>query len=78
MTTYTPGMAMEKLLFPALQIDGKNYDDWTIDVEVHLTAKKIEDSIHTDVGVDAQAKAQALVLLRHHLVQPLKNQYKTI
>lgn len=69
---------MEKLLFPALRIDGRNYTDWIIDVEVHLTAKRIQDTIYTDVGMDQHDKAQALVILRHHLVEPLKHQYKTV
>lgn len=68
---------IEKLLFCALRIDGRNYADWAMDVEVHLTPKKIGEAIHEDGGIDQHSKAQALVLLRHHLTKSLKCQYKT-
>lgn len=45
------------------------------DLEAHLASKIILDSIETDAGVTLQAKAKALIFIRHHLAEPLKTQY---
>lgn len=67
--------AIEKLNFQALRIDGSNYLTWSLDVEAHLAAKDLQDTIITDEGVTLQQKARSLVFIRHHLEEPLKIQY---
>jgi hypothetical protein len=66
---------IEKLHFQELSIDGSNYLSWSLDVEAHLTSKDIQDSILTDSGPTLQQKARALILIRHHLADLLKQQY---
>jgi hypothetical protein len=36
---------LTKLKFVALHISGKNYLPWTLNVEIHLTANNLEDTI---------------------------------
>lgn len=38
---------IEKLHFQALAIDGANYFTWSLDVESHLAAKDLEDTMNT-------------------------------
>lgn len=66
---------VDKVQFEALEIDGSNYFQWSLDVEAHLIAKDLQDAIVSDAGPSLQQKAQALILLRHHLAAPLKRQY---
>lgn len=66
---------MENLSFKALLIDGSNYLTWSLDAEAHLAAKNLHNAIFTDVGLNIQDKAKALVLIGHHLEEPLKTQH---
>lgn len=66
---------MEKLHFKALKIDGSNYLSWSLDAEAHLASKDLQDAIITDEEINLQQKARALILIRHHLAEPLKIQY---
>jgi hypothetical protein len=67
--------SIEKLNFKALSIDGANYLSWALDVEVYLASKGLDDTISTDTGPTMQQRAQALMMIRHHLEEPLKIQY---
>lgn len=67
--------SIEKLLFQALNMDGSNYLSWSLDAEAHLASKNLQDTIIIDVGVSLQDQAKALILIRHHLAEPLKRQY---
>lgn len=66
---------VEKLLFEALSIDRANYLSWYLDIEAHLSSRNLQDTITTDVGCILQEKAEALILIRHHLAAPLKKKY---
>jgi hypothetical protein len=46
-----------------------------LDVEAHLTSKNIQDAMLPDNGSTLQHKAQALILIQHHLADPLKQLY---
>jgi hypothetical protein len=46
-----------------------------LEVEAHLASKGLEDTISTDSGPTLQQKAQSLILICHHLEEPLKTQY---
>jgi hypothetical protein len=64
-----------KLNFKALAIDGLNYLSWSLGVEAHLASKGLEQTINTNIELTLQQKAQSLILICHHLEEPLKIQY---
>ncbi|XP_031096859.1 uncharacterized protein LOC116001101 [Ipomoea triloba] len=69
--------SIAKREFTELAIDGSNYLTWALDVEMHLTSKDLKQTIADESqSTDAQ-KAQALIFLRHHLNNDLKNEYLT-
>ena len=62
----------EKLQYQPLAIDGANYLSWALDIQSHLLSKSLQTTI-TDVdALTPPKRAQALVFMRHHLVEPLK------
>ena len=69
---------LSKLEFVALDISGKNYLSWVLDVEIHLTAKGLGDSIIEGNKASSQDKAKAMIFLRRHLDEGLKVEYLTI
>ena len=64
--------------FAVLDISGKNYLPWTLDAEIHLTAKELGETIQTGNTASAQARAKAMIFLRHHLHEDLKKEYLTV
>jgi hypothetical protein len=64
-----------KLNFQELRIDGSNSLSWSLDIDAHLNSKDIQDTILTDNGPTLQDKANALILIRHHLADSLKERY---
>ncbi|XP_058216934.1 uncharacterized protein LOC131327820 [Rhododendron vialii] len=64
--------------FPVLDISGRNYLSWILDMEIHLDAMELETTI-TD-GNDASSKdcAKAMIFIRHHLHEDLKSEYLTV
>ncbi|CAM8931542.1 unnamed protein product [Rhodiola kirilowii] len=63
---------LAKLEFSPLDISGKNYMPWTIDIETHLDSMDLPETIiegNTSSKVD---KAKSLIFLRHHLDENLK------
>lgn len=58
-----------------MAVGGHNYLSWSLDVEAHLVAKNLQDTIIIDNGLTLQEKAKALILTRHHLAESLKTQY---
>jgi hypothetical protein len=67
---------IEKLLFEELSLDGSNYSSWILDVEAHLASKGLAETFEDDTP-GLQQRAQALILVRHHLADSLKKHYKT-
>lgn len=61
--------------FKALDVGGENYLSWQLDAKLHLQAKKLGDSIKEDTNISQENKALALIFLRHHLHDDLKNEY---
>ncbi|XP_069148734.1 uncharacterized protein [Solanum lycopersicum] len=61
---------LSKLEFVALDISGKNYLSW--DVEIHLAAKGLDATITQGNEASSQDKAKAMIFLRHHLDEGLK------
>ncbi|XP_021757914.1 uncharacterized protein LOC110722950 [Chenopodium quinoa] len=67
-----------KLEFVALDITGKNYLSWVLDAEIHLDAKGLGETIKEGNKATLQDKAKAMIFLRHHLHEGLKNEYLTV
>ncbi|KAK9677430.1 hypothetical protein RND81_11G142800 [Saponaria officinalis] len=69
---------LAKLEFVALDITGKNYLSWMLDAEIHLDAKRLGETIKEGNKTTCQEKAKAMIFLRHHLHEGLKNEYLTV
>ncbi|XP_049369399.1 uncharacterized protein LOC125834278 [Solanum verrucosum] len=69
---------LSKLEFVALDISGKNYLSWVLDVEIHLAAKGLDATITQGNEASNQDKAKAMIFLRHHLDEGLKIEYLTV
>ncbi|KAK9689970.1 hypothetical protein RND81_09G095100 [Saponaria officinalis] len=69
---------LTKLEFVALDITGKNYLPWVLDAEIHLDAKGLGETIKDGNKTTCQEKAKAMIFLRHHLHEGLKNEYLTV
>ncbi|KAJ0011139.1 hypothetical protein Pint_33290 [Pistacia integerrima] len=69
---------LTKLEFVALDITGKNYLSWILDVELHLDVIGLGDTIKEGNESSNQDKAKAMIFLRHHLHEGLKTEYLTV
>ncbi|XP_074310131.1 uncharacterized protein LOC141645843 [Silene latifolia] len=67
-----------KLEIKALDITGKNYLSWMLDVKLHLDAKALGETIKENNTTSSQDKAKAMIFLRHHLNGGLKVEYLTV
>ena len=66
-----------KLEFVALNISGKNYLSWILDAEIHLVAMNLGNTIKKKIS-SLQDCVKALIFLRHHISEGLKNEYLTV
>ena len=66
---------LTKLEFIALDIFENNYLAWTFDVEIHLDAMNLGDTIKEKNDSSAQDRVKAMIFLRHHLHEGLKTKY---
>ncbi|XP_024628732.1 uncharacterized protein [Medicago truncatula] len=69
---------LSKLHFEALKISGHNYLTWAVDAEMYLAAEGNADAIKEGNKASEQQKAKALIFLRHHINEALKNEYLTV
>ncbi|CAA7014138.1 unnamed protein product [Microthlaspi erraticum] len=72
---------MSKLMsleFEALDISGDNYLAWALDGEIHLSAKELGETIKEGNKAEAKDNAKAMIFLRHHLHEDLKNEYLNV
>ncbi|KAH1082842.1 hypothetical protein J1N35_022603 [Gossypium stocksii] len=69
---------LAKLEFAALDISGKNYLSWVLDVEIHLDAKGLGNTILAYKEASNQDKAKAMIFIHHHLHEGLKVEYLTV
>ena len=69
---------LTKLEFVALDISGNNYLSWILDAEIHLDASNLGETIKENNSTSLQDRAKALIFLRHHLHESLKNEYLTV
>ncbi|KAM3361647.1 hypothetical protein P3S68_016501 [Capsicum galapagoense] len=68
---------LTKCEFVALQSSGKNYISWVLNVEIHLDAMDLGDSIKNENTASSQNRAKAIIFLRHHFDEVLKIEYLT-
>ena len=68
---------LAKLEFKALSISGDNYLSWQLDAKIHLQSKRLGDAITEENDMSMEDKASALIFLRHHIHEDLKNEYLT-
>ncbi|XP_062119317.1 uncharacterized protein LOC133833075 [Humulus lupulus] len=69
---------LTKLDFVPLDISGRNYLSWILDVEIHLDVKGLGDTIKHNNEASSQNKTKAMIFLRHHLHEGLKFEYLMI
>ena len=69
---------LTKLEFVSLDISGNNYLSWILDAEIHLDVSNLGETIKETNSASLQDRAKALIFLRHHLDENLKNEYLTV
>ncbi|GAV65184.1 hypothetical protein CFOL_v3_08699, partial [Cephalotus follicularis] len=69
---------IENQKFITLDISGKNYLSWVLDVKLHLSAKKLRHAIEEENAATNEERATALIFLRHHIDDGLKYEYLTV
>ena len=69
---------LAKLKFAALKLFGSNYLPWTVDMKIHLSAMGLDETIVEGNSASAQDKAKAIMFIRHHIQEEIKNEYLTI
>ncbi|KAG5226789.1 Gag [Salix suchowensis] len=69
---------LTKLEFTALDISGNNYLAWILDAEIHLEAMNLGKVIKEQNNTSLQERTKAMIFIRHHLHERLKNEYLTI
>ncbi|GAV82648.1 hypothetical protein CFOL_v3_26099 [Cephalotus follicularis] len=69
---------IENRKFIAIDISGKNYLSWVLDVKLHLSAKKLRHAIEEENVATNEERTTALIFLRHHIDDGLKYEYLTV
>ena len=69
---------LSHLEFNALDISGNNYLSWILDAEIHLDSMDLGDTIKAENNASQKDKAKAMIFLRRHLDEGLKNEYLTL
>ena len=69
---------LTKQEFVPLDISGKNYLSWAMDVEMHLESMGLGKTIAQNNDATSQDRAKAMIFLRHHLDESLKTEYLTV
>ncbi|XP_068338991.1 uncharacterized protein [Pyrus communis] len=69
---------LAKLDFVALDIAGKNYLTWVVDVKIRLEAWNLAETIKEENNASSQDRAKAMIFIRRHLDEGLKSKYQTV
>ncbi|KAL5566410.1 hypothetical protein UlMin_029574 [Ulmus minor] len=69
---------LAKIEFSALDVTGKNYMSWILDVEMHLESMGLSKTINEENETSSQDKAKAIIFLRRHIDEGLKCEYLTV
>ncbi|KAK3431307.1 hypothetical protein EUGRSUZ_E03172 [Eucalyptus grandis] len=62
---------IEKPKFHILEVSGKNYLSWRLDMEMHLQGQGLANTITEDGTSNEKDKANALIFIRRHLHESL-------
>ncbi|XP_056850835.1 uncharacterized protein LOC108824858 [Raphanus sativus] len=71
-------LKITNLDFAALNLSGDNYLQYALDNEIILKSKGLGESITEDNNVSKKDRYRAILIIRHHLTESLKDQYLTI
>jgi hypothetical protein len=68
---------VQPLLFEALEANGRNYLEWSIDAKSYLCAEELDGSLAATppATISASSTWKALLILRRHLDLSLRKQY---
>ncbi|XP_018477347.1 uncharacterized protein LOC108848469 [Raphanus sativus] len=69
---------INNLEFAALNLSGDNYLQWALDTKILLRSKNLGDTITEGTEPSVKNKYEAIVIIRHHFAEGLKDQYLTI
>jgi len=73
---------VQSLIFEALEVDGSNYLEWSIDTKTYLTAEGLQNMIKSKKedreDISASEISRALMVIRRHIDNSLRRQYLTI
>ncbi|XP_074341988.1 uncharacterized protein LOC141679386 [Apium graveolens] len=67
-----------KLEFEAFDITGKNYLSWILEIEIHLAAHGLGDTIKKENRESESNRAKAMIFLCRHLHEGLKTKHLTV
>ncbi|XP_056866175.1 uncharacterized protein LOC130512334 [Raphanus sativus] len=68
---------LTKLEINALDITGNNYMTWAVGARMHLRGSGLLETIDNTKTVSDEKKAKAMIFLRHHIHDGLKDEYIT-
>ena len=66
-------LSLTRLEFNALAVNEGNYLSWQLDAKLHLQSRKLGDTIKEGNKISPEEKVSALIFLRHHIHDDLKN-----
>ena len=69
---------INNLDFPALNLFGDNYLQWALDAKIIFKSKALGECITEENNASEKDRYRAILIIRHHLAESLKDQYLTI
>jgi len=69
---------INNLDFAALSLSGDNYLQWALDAEIIFKSKGLDECITEGNNASEKDRYNAILIIRHHLIESLKDQYLTI
>ena len=69
---------INNLDFAVINLSGDNYLQWTLDTKIILKSKGLGECITEDNNASEKDRYSAILIIHHHLIESLKDQYLTI
>ena len=69
---------INNLNFAALNLSGDNYLQWAFDAKIILKSKGLGECVSEDNNASEKDRYSAILIICHHLIESLKDQYLTI
>ena len=66
---------ISNLDYAALNLSGDNYLQWALDTKINLRSKGLGDTIIEGNNENDKNRYRAISIIRHHLIEGLKDQY---